>query len=142
MLGGQPPLKAPGAPAKGQRCPRAPWAATRWRSPTGSIPRAQDDQFWEHKYRVSAAMVPTFVPRELADQIALIGKSINFIRVQCGDHQWAMDPEVRRARGAAAEAPAPPLATPVWFGLVWHLSGSRSAPPSMTVGHTPDRAKI
>jgi gamma-tubulin complex component 3 len=41
------------------------------------------EQRWQERYRLSPDMLPTFVPLELARQIVLIGKSINFVRECC-----------------------------------------------------------
>lgn len=47
-----------------------------------------DECYWSSKYSLNAAMIPTFIEREQADKIFLIGKSINFIRRVCGDTEW------------------------------------------------------
>lgn len=43
---------------------------------------------WEHKYRLTPAMIPTIVSESFAERVFLIGKSLNFIRYGCGDSAW------------------------------------------------------
>ncbi|KAI1502589.1 spindle pole body component alp6 [Biscogniauxia marginata] len=49
---------------------------------TGSI------NVWEDKYKLEEAMVPSIMTMDFSEKVALIGKSLNFIRHSCGDAQW------------------------------------------------------
>jgi gamma-tubulin complex component 3 len=44
-----------------------------------------EEKLWYDKYSLRKAMLPSFVPLELAQRILLIGKSINFLRHACHD---------------------------------------------------------
>lgn len=46
---------------------------------------------WEDKYRLEASLVPSIITPDFANKIFLIGKSLNFIRHNCGDSIWVMD---------------------------------------------------
>lgn len=54
-------------------------------------PRRVATSVWEDKYKIDKAMVPTIISDELAKKIFLIGKSLNFIRHNCGDSDWVID---------------------------------------------------
>ncbi|KAK5207679.1 Microtubule-nucleating Tub4p (gamma-tubulin) complex component [Exophiala xenobiotica] len=45
---------------------------------------------WEEKYKLDAAMVPTIISAEFSKKVFLIGKSLNFIRHNCGDSDWVI----------------------------------------------------
>ena len=55
------------------------------------------DHHWEEKYKLRPEMLPSFVSKDLASKILLIGKSINFMRKCCRQGQYAgeVPPEVR-----------------------------------------------
>ena len=50
--------------------------------------RVQANSVWEDKYKLDHAMVPSIVTEEFAKKVFLIGKSLNFIRYDCGDSAW------------------------------------------------------
>ena len=54
-------------------------------------PRRVATSVWEDKYKIDKVMVPTIISDELAKKIFLIGKSLNFIRHNCGDSDWVID---------------------------------------------------
>jgi gamma-tubulin complex component 3 len=54
-------------------------------------PRRVATSVWEDKYKIDKIMVPTIISDELAKKIFLIGKSLNFIRHNCGDSDWVID---------------------------------------------------
>ncbi|KAI5927371.1 spindle pole body component alp6 [Camillea tinctor] len=43
---------------------------------------------WEDKYKLEETMVPSIMTVDFSEKVALIGKSLNFIRHSCGDAQW------------------------------------------------------
>ena len=45
---------------------------------------------WEEKYKVDAVMVPSIISSEFSRKVFLIGKSLNFIRNNCGDSDWVI----------------------------------------------------
>ncbi|OCT47637.1 Spindle pole body component alp6 [Cladophialophora carrionii] len=45
---------------------------------------------WEEKYKLDTAMVPSIISSEFARKVFLIGKSLNFIRNNCGDSDWVI----------------------------------------------------
>ncbi|XP_063691040.1 gamma-tubulin complex component 3-like [Bolinopsis microptera] len=45
-----------------------------------------EDLLWESKYSIRLEMLPSFISKQMAERILLIGKTINFIRVVCRDH--------------------------------------------------------
>ncbi|KIX01015.1 uncharacterized protein Z518_10081 [Rhinocladiella mackenziei CBS 650.93] len=45
---------------------------------------------WEEKYKLDSAMVPSIISSEFAKKVFLIGKSLNFIRHNCGDSDWVI----------------------------------------------------
>jgi len=53
-----------------------------------------DDDMWRSKYHIEQSLLPLFMSDDLAKQILLIGKSINFIRGSCSDREWALDPQI------------------------------------------------
>lgn len=53
-------------------------------------PRRVATSVWEDKYKVESAMVPTIISTDLSKKIFLIGKSLNFIRHNCGDSEWVI----------------------------------------------------
>eukprot|EP01063_Lacrimia_lanifica_P012830 TRINITY_DN1953_c0_g2_i2.p1 TRINITY_DN1953_c0_g2~~TRINITY_DN1953_c0_g2_i2.p1 ORF type:complete len:815 (+),score=344.77 TRINITY_DN1953_c0_g2_i2:69-2513(+) len=56
---------------------------------------AGSDGWWENKYTLREAMLPPFVTPAVAEDILIAGKSINFLRQQCGD-QYHVPVSVRR----------------------------------------------
>ena len=59
-----------------------------------SNPKLSDDHLWREKYTICEQMIPSFIDREVAQKILLIGKSINFIRRCCGDVAWEIEDQV------------------------------------------------
>ncbi|KAI7729463.1 hypothetical protein M8C21_020370 [Ambrosia artemisiifolia] len=47
------------------------------------------ESLWREGYRLHSAMLPSFISQSLARRILRTGKSINFLRVCCGDRSWA-----------------------------------------------------
>ena len=45
-------------------------------------------RLWTDKYRLRRSMLPAFIPRPVAEQILVVGKSVNFIRQCCQDTAW------------------------------------------------------
>lgn len=45
---------------------------------------------WEEKYKLDTAMVPSIISPEFSRKVFLIGKSLNFIRNNCGDSDWVI----------------------------------------------------
>ncbi|KAL2410674.1 Spindle pole body component alp6 [Exophiala dermatitidis] len=45
---------------------------------------------WEEKYKVDSGLIPSIVSAEFARKVFLIGKSLNFIRHNCGDSDWVI----------------------------------------------------
>ncbi|KIW43358.1 uncharacterized protein PV06_04470 [Exophiala oligosperma] len=45
---------------------------------------------WEEKYKLDTAMVPSIISSEFSRKVFLIGKSLNFIRHNCGDSDWVV----------------------------------------------------
>ncbi|KIV82706.1 hypothetical protein PV11_04795 [Exophiala sideris] len=45
---------------------------------------------WEEKYKLDAGMVPSIISSEFSRKVYLIGKSLNFIRHNCGDSDWVI----------------------------------------------------
>ncbi|ETV97580.1 hypothetical protein H310_09480 [Aphanomyces invadans] len=54
-----------------------------------------DDFLWSQKYSLRWSMLPQFIPRDVANTIFVMGKSINFIRTCCGDSEWTLDTQLR-----------------------------------------------
>ena len=53
-------------------------------------PRRVATSVWDNKYQIDDAMVPSIISAEFANKIFLIGKSLNFIRHNCGDSDWVI----------------------------------------------------
>ena len=53
-------------------------------------PRRVATSIWEDKYKLDSDMVPSIVSSDFAKKIFLIGKSLNFIRHNCGDSDWVI----------------------------------------------------
>ena len=51
-------------------------------------PRRVSTSVWEDKYKLDDSMVPSIISKDFAKKIFLIGKSLNFIRHNCGDSDW------------------------------------------------------
>ena len=43
---------------------------------------------WDDKYKLDDEMIPSIVTKDFAKKVFLIGKSLNFIRYDCGDSAW------------------------------------------------------
>merc|ERR1719453_824795 len=50
-----------------------------------------EEDMWRSKYHIEPSLLPSFIQDDLAKQILLIGKSINFIRQSCNDSEWVLD---------------------------------------------------
>lgn len=53
-------------------------------------PRRVATSVWEDKYKLEHNMVPSIISEDFARKIFLIGKSLNFIRNNCGDSDWVI----------------------------------------------------
>jgi gamma-tubulin complex component 3 len=53
-------------------------------------PRRVATSVWDNKYQLDSVMVPSIISTEFAKKIFLIGKSLNFIRHNCGDSDWVI----------------------------------------------------
>ena len=53
-------------------------------------PRRVQTSIWEHKYILDENMIPTIISTSFAKRIFLIGKSLNFLRHNCGDSDWVI----------------------------------------------------
>lgn len=53
-------------------------------------PRRVATSVWEDKYKLEHNMVPSIISEDFAKKIFLIGKSLNFIRNNCGDSDWVI----------------------------------------------------
>lgn len=51
-------------------------------------PRKVSTSVWEDKYKIDDSMVPSIMSVDFAKKVFLIGKSLNFIRHNCGDSDW------------------------------------------------------
>lgn len=49
------------------------------------LPDVGLERLWSDKYRVRKAMLPCFISKDLAENILVTGKSVNFLREVCGD---------------------------------------------------------
>ena len=47
-------------------------------------------KLWHERYVLVEAMLPCFVSAALGEQVLLVGKAINFIRLSCADSQWSL----------------------------------------------------
>ncbi|XP_076946952.1 gamma-tubulin complex component 3-like [Bidens hawaiensis] len=47
------------------------------------------DYLWRDGYRINYRMLPSFIPKSLANRVLRTGKSINFLKVCCSDHSTA-----------------------------------------------------
>ena len=62
-------------------------------------------KLWHERYVLVEAMLPCFVSAALGEQVLLVGKAINFIRLSCADSQWSLLTQ-KGADKPAAEAVA------------------------------------
>lgn len=53
-------------------------------------PRRVATSVWEDKYKLKADLVPSIISDDFAQKVFLIGKSLNFIRHNCGDSDWVI----------------------------------------------------
>lgn len=53
-------------------------------------PKRVATSVWEDKYTLESSMVPSMMNSEFAKKVFLIGKSLNFIRNNCGDSDWVV----------------------------------------------------
>lgn len=54
-------------------------------------PRRVETSVWEDKYRLDHSMTPSIISADFAKKIFLIGKSLNFLRHNCGDSDWVIE---------------------------------------------------
>lgn len=54
-------------------------------------PRRVETSVWEDKYILDHSMTPSIISTDFAKKIFLIGKSLNFLRHNCGDSDWVID---------------------------------------------------
>ena len=53
-------------------------------------PRRVEMSIWEDKYSLDHSMTPSIISADFAKKSFLIGKSLNFLRHNCGDSDWVM----------------------------------------------------
>lgn len=53
-------------------------------------PKRVATSVWEDKYTLESEMVPSMMNADFAKKVFLIGKSLNFIRNNCGDSDWVV----------------------------------------------------
>ncbi|KAF7507311.1 hypothetical protein GJ744_010745 [Endocarpon pusillum] len=54
-------------------------------------PRRVETSVWEDKYSLDPSMMPSIISADFAKKIFLIGKSLNFLRHNCGDSDWVIE---------------------------------------------------
>ncbi len=54
-------------------------------------PRRVETSVWEDKYSLDHSMTPSIISPDFAKKIFLIGKSLNFLRHNCGDSDWVIE---------------------------------------------------
>lgn len=54
-------------------------------------PRRVETSVWEDKYSLDSSMTPSIISADFAKKIFLIGKSLNFLRHNCGDSDWVIE---------------------------------------------------
>jgi gamma-tubulin complex component 3 len=54
-------------------------------------PRRVETSVWEDKYSLDHSMTPSIISADFAKKIFLIGKSLNFLRHNCGDSDWVIE---------------------------------------------------
>ena len=54
-------------------------------------PRRVETSVWEDKYSLDHSMTPSIISTDFAKKIFLIGKSLNFLRHNCGDSDWVIE---------------------------------------------------
>ena len=54
-------------------------------------PRRIETSVWEDKYSLDHSMMPSIISADFAKKIFLIGKSLNFLRHNCGDIDWVIE---------------------------------------------------
>lgn len=54
-------------------------------------PRRVETSVWEDKYSLDLPMTPSIISADFAKKIFLIGKSLNFLRHNCGDSDWVIE---------------------------------------------------
>lgn len=65
------------------------------------------DTFWTSKHSLATHMLPTTVPRPVAEDILLVAKNIRFIYGCCRAKMWRMDPAIVEAANQASFATLP-----------------------------------
>ncbi|KAK3392153.1 Spc98 family-domain-containing protein [Sordaria brevicollis] len=53
---------------------------------------------WNSKYEIIDRMIPSIITENFSQKVFLIGKSLNFIRHNCGDHRWVEDYSKKASR--------------------------------------------
>lgn len=69
----------------------------------GYTSSAEERSAWEGKYSIEGSMVPAFIGEHVAQKVFLIGKSLNFIRGECGEEGYV----VEHAKEASIEGTLP-----------------------------------
>jgi gamma-tubulin complex component 3 len=54
-------------------------------------PRRVETSIWEDKYSLDHSMMPSIISADFAKKIFLIGKSLNFLRHNCGEIDWVIE---------------------------------------------------
>ena len=53
-----------------------------------------EERLWADGYFLEARMLPSFLPRQLAEKVLSVGKALNFLRKCCGDRDFRQAPAV------------------------------------------------
>ena len=64
-------------------------------------PTVPNEQLWGQRYSIREAMLPSFVPLETAVKLLKVGRSLNFIRVCCGEELHGSEAAAEEALGAS-----------------------------------------
>lgn len=48
------------------------------------------EAIWNERYKLNTSMIPNFVDKQIAENILLIGKTVNFLRKCCGVQDWVL----------------------------------------------------
>ncbi|KKY29176.1 putative spindle pole body component [Phaeomoniella chlamydospora] len=76
-------------------------------------PRRVATSVWEAKYQLDPEMVPSIITTEFSKKIFLIGKSLNFIRHNCTDSDWANQYSRTHTQSLSYNSPTTTLETSI-----------------------------
>lgn len=66
-----------------------------------TTPQTSKSSAWEGRYSLEESLVPGFIGEQVSRKVFLIGKSLNFIRGDCGEEGYVIE----HAKEAAIEGP-------------------------------------